>query len=237
MRRMVLVGRQGAGRLERIHRGGFVVRMGRARLDRLDPLGDTGPPASSGFDRRSPCGRLRSLAAMGTRAGAYRNRRRKMAAVPRAESLIGGFRANAQLIHHYADGVSEVQALRQLPFEANCMNWIVGHIVHRRNSSLACIGRTPIWSEDVDAMYRTGSDPVRDAGGARPLSDLMADLDRTQVALESALSVATDEDLDRIVENDRGVKSAAEHLVGFHWHEAYHAGQLDILRAFIDSSG
>jgi len=30
-----------------------------------------------------------------------------------------------------------------------------------------------------------------------------------------------------------GVKTVTEHLTGFHWHETYHTGQLDILNAFI----
>jgi hypothetical protein len=39
----------------------------------------------------------------------------------------------------------------------------------------------------------------------------------------------------QMVENDHGPKRAIEHLRGFHWREAYHIGQLDILRAFVES--
>jgi hypothetical protein len=41
--------------------------------------------------------------------------------------------------------------------------------------------------------------------------------------------------LEKIVVNDRGEKTAAEHLEGFLWHETYHIGQLELLKAYIDS--
>lgn len=53
--------------------------------------------------------------------------------------------------------------------------------------------------------------------------------------LQIALQTASPDLLDRLVINERGEKTTAEHLEGFLWHETYHIGQLDILRAFIRS--
>ncbi|MGA9531295.1 MAG: DinB family protein [Anaerolineales bacterium] len=158
-------------------------------------------------------------------------------AVLRAEGLIDDYKGNTWLIHRLVDGVTDAESVLQLPFEANCLNWVVGHIISRRNSSLACLGQPLIWSDEVIGKYKTGSRPIHSEADARPLSKLLADVDQAQSALEEALAAASESDLDEIVENDRGTKAAYEQIQGFHWHETYHIGQLEILRAFIDSQG
>jgi hypothetical protein len=85
------------------------------------------------------------------------------------------------------------------------------------------------------AKYSTNSTPIRSEEEALSFAVLLAGLDRTQEALALALQEATDAVLDREVVNDRGAKRAIEHLQGWHWHETYHLGQLELLRAFIDS--
>jgi hypothetical protein len=156
-------------------------------------------------------------------------------AEPRAQAVIEAYETNTWLIHNHVDGISDEESLLQLPFEANCLNWILGHIVSRRNSSLEALGLPGLWDDAITALYHTSSEPIREAAGARRFTDLLADLDRSQQALVGTLAEAADADLDRVVENDRGAKPAVEHLEGFHWHETYHIGQLDILRAFITS--
>lgn len=155
--------------------------------------------------------------------------------LPRAQELIDSYETNTWLTHHHIDSISDEESLLQLPFEANCLNWVVGHIIARRNSVLDALGLPELWEEEISARYRTGSDPILDAENARALSNLVADLDRSQEMISAALKEAGDDLLDAIVTNDRGEKSVIEHLKGFHWHETYHLGQLDLLRAFIQS--
>ena len=155
---------------------------------------------------------------------------------PRAQALIDDCAANAWLIHRHADGVSDEASLRQPPFPANCLNWVLGHIVWRRTSALAVLGLASPWDEATAARYRTGSEPLRSPDDARPFSQLLADLDATQAVLSAALEAMDDAALDRAFENDRGEKRVIEHLQGFHWHETYHLGQLELLRAFCESA-
>ena len=149
------------------------------------------------------------------------------------EALKENFGFTAWLIHKHVEGITDAESLLQLPFAANCLNWIVGHIVSQRNMALEVLGQPPVWDETTQARYQTGSAPIRDGGDARPLAQLLEDLDRTQQCLAAALGSIAEADLERMVENMWGVKTAAEHLTGFHWHETYHTGQLDILNAFI----
>jgi hypothetical protein len=154
---------------------------------------------------------------------------------PRAQELIKDFEFNTWLIHNHVDGVSDQDSLLQLPFKANCLNWILGHIVWRRNTCLVTLGLAPLLEESIAARYMTGSPAITSGEEARSFAQLLDDLDRTQAALKAALEEADEAALDQVVENDRGPKRVIEHLQGFHWHETYHIGQLDILRAFVES--
>jgi hypothetical protein len=154
----------------------------------------------------------------------------------RADKLLEGYKLNNWLIHQYVDDVSEDEGVLQPPFDANCMNWVLGHIIFRRNSSLVCLGKDPLWGDQISEKYRTGSTPIKSKDQARLMQELIADLDQSQTLLIASLESATELDLDELVENDRGRKKAADHLRGFHWHETFHVGQLDLLRAFIEST-
>jgi hypothetical protein len=158
-----------------------------------------------------------------------------MMTASRAQILIDDFETNTWLIHRHVDGVSDEDSLLQLPFQANCLNWILGHIVWRRNSVLSALGLAPLWGESTTLKYKTDSKAIKSPANAVPFNDLLADLDQTNQAIIAALKEVTDSSLDEVVKNDRGEKRVIEHLQGFHWHETYHIGQLDILRAFINS--
>lgn len=157
--------------------------------------------------------------------------------VPRAKIITEDFGITTWLIRRHVDGVSDADSLAQPPFPTNCMNWILGHIVWRRNSCLEALGLSPLWEEPVASWYRTNSEPIRSAENARPFTDLVTDVGRFQEILTKALEGIMDAELDRLFTNDRGEKPVIEHIQGFHWHETYHVGQLEVLRAFIDSLG
>ncbi len=137
-----------------------------------------------------------------------------------------------QLVQRLVEGVSHEESMLQLPFEANCMNWILGHIISRRQSALETLGAESLWAESQLSHYKTGSDPILSSEQAIRFETLMDDLQRSLSILQSALQDA-DETLDRIVINDRGEKTAGQHIEGFLWHETYHTGQLEVLRAYI----
>lgn len=149
----------------------------------------------------------------------------------KAQQLIDDYAGNTWLIERHVEGLSHEESVLQPPFPANCLNWVLGHIISRRNSALELLGAEPIWSEEVMNRYRSGSDPIRSTEEARELPALLQDLAETQGRIAQELKEAPPEKLDEVVETDRGTKPVWEHLAGLHWHETYHTGQLDILRA------
>jgi hypothetical protein len=153
----------------------------------------------------------------------------------RAKKFAEEYAFQTRLIQKHVDSVTDSESLLQLPFNANCMNWILGHIIARRQSSLDALGADPLWDDASIRLYRTGSDPINSENQAIKFSTLLDDLEQSMDLLQAALQNAAPDLLDRLVINDRGEKTAAGHLEGFLWHETYHIGQLDILQAFIRS--
>lgn len=147
-----------------------------------------------------------------------------------AETMLDDYEGNSWFINRLCDGLSHEESLIQPGFEANCFNWVMGHIVSRRNSVLEVLGLEPIWSTDIFSLYKTGSDPISPEN-ARKLNLLIEDLAESDDLLKDALENVTGEFLEDIVETDRGEKQRLKHLKDFHWHETIHIGQLDMLRA------
>ena len=153
--------------------------------------------------------------------------------IPQAQDLIRDYAGNTWLIKRHTEQLTHEESMLQPPFPANCLNWVLGHIISRRNSALELLNHDPTWDHETETLYRSGSPPLTDANAARPFPLLLQDLDETQERIEAALGTVSEEHMGRVVETDRGARPVGEHLAGLHWHETYHLGQLDILRAMI----
>ena len=135
------------------------------------------------------------------------------------------FKRNHYVLHMQVKGLSHEDSLLTPPFRANCLNWVLGHIVVYRGRALNLVGGEPVWNEDQAAPYNRESEPLQ-AQDAQRLEQIMADLDVSQERLDAALSGLTTEDLERVVDD----RTLAERLTFDYWHEAYHTGQTELLR-------
>jgi hypothetical protein len=140
------------------------------------------------------------------------------------------------LIHRFVDGISHEESVLQLPFEHNCMNWILGHIVTNRSHMLETVAASHTWQTDVRALYHTETPPITPESESVRIENLIKYLDESVELLKAALGNVSDEWLDETHSNYRGEKTRYAHVTGFHWHESFHLGQLEILKAFIDSN-
>jgi hypothetical protein len=115
------------------------------------------------------------------------------------------------------------------------MNWILGHVVTNRSHVLETVGAAHAWQDEVRALYHTDTPPVTPESPSVPFDQLVAYLGESVLLLRSALEDMTDAQLEGLHDNYRGTKSRYQHLTGFHWHETFHVGQLEVLQAFIES--
>jgi hypothetical protein len=150
----------------------------------------------------------------------------------RAESLFRSFSGNGGLIRHFSEGISHEESLLTPNIAVNPYNWILGHIIWRRIVCLEVLDQVTWWSEKTSTVYRTGAEPIS-SESARPMDLLRSDLEQTEEVFHRVLAQVTDEYLDQNVLTDRGEKSRADQLAGFHWHETFHLGQLDMMRSYI----
>ncbi len=122
----------------------------------------------------------------------------------------------------------------------NNLNWIGGHVVSARISALRLLGVEPMWSDEEMARYARGSDPVLTPEEAMPWDRILRDLDRTQELLLSRLETVTPETLAAALPADANpfqLDSVGEMLFTFTFHEAYHVGQLGLLRRVLGKDG
>ncbi|MBX7235393.1 MAG: DinB family protein [Caldilineales bacterium] len=145
------------------------------------------------------------------------------------EIILDWYDSNKVVIELNAAGLSHADSLLQpTGAEANCLNWVVGHVIANRNTALGLLNWPLVWPDELIARYQTGSLPVGpDDEGAVEFAELLHDLGRTQKALAAALAQATPDLLDAPYSQRQTI---GQRLMGLAWHEAYHAGQTDYLR-------
>ena len=124
--------------------------------------------------------------------------------------------------------------IRPVP-KGNCANWVLGHIVHNRSFILTLVKQQPLWGEGEGDMYARESKPL-EPGDALPLPRLLADLEETQARLRRGLEALAPEELDLKHEEGASRPRGAQ-LHFLHFHEAYHAGQLGLLRRMAGKDG
>jgi hypothetical protein len=145
------------------------------------------------------------------------------------ETLEVLFGANFHVIQVNTNGITHEDSIVQPCPAGNCMNWVLGHIVAYRSEVLKLVGKPPIWSDEEASPYRRGSKPITDAAKARPVTRIIEDLVRSQDALICGLRSLSPEDMKR---DDLGEK-----ITWLQFHEAYHAGQIGLLRRMAGKEG
>jgi hypothetical protein len=150
-----------------------------------------------------------------------------------AADIMENYNFHTMLIQRYTDGISHEESEWQLPFPHNCLNWIVGHIAANRSHVLEVVGAKHTWMEAVRDRYHQDTPPVTPENPGLDLGNLLAYITESDLLLASRLEEFPEPDLDQNFTNYRGEKTRRTHLTGFHWHEAYHIGQVEILRTFI----
>lgn len=147
-----------------------------------------------------------------------------------SQELIESYQLTHWLIHKYAEGLTHEESVLQLPFPANCFNWVVGHIVEHRDKVLVLLAESPQLTKTETAIYTSDSLPITSSDMAVPFSELMDAFDETQERIIAILSEIPEARLADIYDEEQGL-TVSQRIASLHWHETYHTGQLEILRA------
>ncbi|HPF69705.1 MAG TPA: DinB family protein [Candidatus Krumholzibacteria bacterium] len=138
------------------------------------------------------------------------------------------------------EGLTDEDALRQPAPGGNCINWVAGHIVHARAGLVRLVGGTPPYDADHYRRYERASTPITSAADAVALSRIRADFAATRGPLDAGLATLTD---DRLADpapfspGNNPEETIGTLLAGLAFHEAYHTGQLGVLRRLAGADG
>jgi hypothetical protein len=147
-----------------------------------------------------------------------------------SQTLIELFKFNNEIIHAQVKGITQAESLLQPPFQGNCLNWVIGHIVGIRSQCLKQMGLPGVQSEAENKIYGYGSDPLTDPAKACDLIAMLQKLDESLKTIVDKLGSLSETDMEQEVQIWRGKVALSEALAFMHWHESYHSGQLELLR-------
>jgi uncharacterized damage-inducible protein DinB len=145
------------------------------------------------------------------------------------------YKTSHAIINHNVKGISHEESLIQPEPGGNCLNWVLGHIVASRNSIFRLLRNEPIWTADQASVYERGAPPLRGADTARPLPEILADLNHSQERLMARLATVTEAEM--AAPSGMMDESVGGMIAFLQFHESYHAGQTGLLRRLIGREG
>jgi uncharacterized damage-inducible protein DinB len=134
------------------------------------------------------------------------------------------------------DGFTQERSLVQPGPGGNCANWILGHMVSVHNGVMRLVGETPVWENDQ--LARAGWNPITDPSQAIEWNTLREHFLDSRERCVDAISKMSDAALADAVPNPFGGNTTrGELLSSLSYHQAYHVGQLGIVRRIAGLEG
>ena len=131
------------------------------------------------------------------------------------------------------EGITHEESL-VMPPSGNCLNWVLGHIVSSRNRIMTQMGLAPIWQIDLAFHYSGRAEAGWSPATAIELKSIETDLARSQQELLNALEQMPDA---MLTTPDEKGRTLADAISFFNFHEAYHGGQVALLRRIVGRPG
>jgi uncharacterized damage-inducible protein DinB len=145
------------------------------------------------------------------------------------KSLAQHFGLMYQLMATNLAGMTREHSLVQPSPGGNCANWILGHVTNVHNGVMELIGERPVW--ESEQLQRAGFDPITKAQQAIEWDTLRDRFLGSRERCLSALAQLSDDKLLEAVPHPfGGTCTRAELLNILAFHQAYHVGQIALLR-------
>lgn len=136
------------------------------------------------------------------------------------------FNYNHYVVNKNLEGITHRESLMTPQAGGNCINVVMGHIVVTRDTLLESFGFEGMCDEKMKNVYAQGAPPIK-AEDATDINKLLKMYNESQ---EKVMKVIPQTDLS-------GDEEKKKNLLGLAFHEAYHAGQIGILRRVIGKEG
>jgi hypothetical protein len=167
------------------------------------------------------------------------------AAAPAVNHEVETFRHQAGMIRYVVllnlDGITQEESLVQPQPHGNCANWVLGHLVCIYNKALGLLGQQPVMDPAGPiARYDRGSSPMLEPSEALDISELRAAWNDATERVDAGLAELSAGVLDARApfspsgNPDETTRSLVSTVL---FHQAYHAGQLGLLRRIAGKPG
>ncbi|MDM1557313.1 hypothetical protein PYS58_05640 [Chryseobacterium indologenes] len=124
------------------------------------------------------------------------------------------------------EGITHEESMIFPNNEANCMNWILGHLIYIRNPLLNILGEESVWDNEKFSCYNRGEIAWDRKDEFVNFEELKSYLQQSQDKLEAKLDTLEHFNAENI--NDISTLCL---------HEIYHAGQLGYVRRVLGKPG
>lgn len=148
--------------------------------------------------------------------------------------LIKQLELNYGALFRNLEGITHEDSLVVPQEGGNCLNWVLGHIVASRNRLMTQMGIAPVWQHDLSFHYSGRDEAQWAVAKAIDLKSIETDLARSQQGLLNALETMPEGMLTTPDEQGRTLGDA---IAFFVFHEAYHGGQVALLRRIAGKPG
>ncbi|MGH9512915.1 MAG: DinB family protein [Terriglobales bacterium] len=154
------------------------------------------------------------------------------------------FRHNARttrkIVHLNAEGITHEESLIQPHPAGNCANWVLGHLLSVYEGMLAVLRQEPVMGKEALKRYARGTPPLHNPAEAINFDQLLAAWDKAGDRIDAGLENLTPEMLDApapFSPSKNPNETVRTLLAVMSFHQAYHAGQLGILRRLAGKKG
>jgi uncharacterized damage-inducible protein DinB len=154
------------------------------------------------------------------------------------------FRSNARttqrIVGLNVDGITQEESLIHPQPAGNCLNWVLGHLVFVYNMILPLVKQKPVGNAEQLKRYDRGTAPLTNAAEASDINELMKLWDESVDRFDAGLASLTPEELDAKapISPRKDPNETVRSLLGLvTFHQAYHAGQLGLLRRVAGKPG
>jgi uncharacterized damage-inducible protein DinB len=156
------------------------------------------------------------------------------------DSLLQQAGMTRKIVRMNLEGISHEESLAQPKPGGNCMNWVLGHLLWVYDSLLPLLGQPRVAGDGELDHYVRGSSPIRQPSDALPLERLVAAWQTAADRVDSGISNLPPERLAEPSANSPSGnpnETVGSLLFTVMFHQAYHAGQLGILRRLAGRPG
>lgn len=143
-----------------------------------------------------------------------------------------------QTIRLNLEGLTHDESLVKPQAGGNCLNWVLGHVIGVYNDMLPLVGQERLANDDAFQQYKRGSEPIHNGKEAMPLSELIKAWEAVAKRVDAGLPSVRDLDAPVPFSPTNNPKETVRTLLTtIFFHQAYHSGQIGLLRRVAGKPG